>query len=142
MASTNYNVAIIGSGPGGYVAAIRAAQLGAKVAIVEKQYLGGTCLNVGCIPSKAMLHIANVLHNMSSVSELGIHLPQQPTFDMKQAVAFKDKVVKRVTPAGAVSIVTRSKLTWDLSGGGFAPNGELWVLEFRLYEARVRRIPR
>src|SRR5437870_4911472 len=54
----------------------------------------------------------------------------------------KDKVVKRVTPAGPVSIVTRSKLTWDLSGGGFAPNGELWVLEFRLYEARVRRIPR
>ena len=56
MASTHYNVAVIGAGPGGYVAAIRAAQLGASVAIVEKQYMGGTCLNVGCIPSKAMLH--------------------------------------------------------------------------------------
>ena len=54
----------------------------------------------------------------------------------------KGKAVKRVTPAGAVSIVTRSKLTWDLSGGGFAPNGDLWVLEFRLYDARVRRIAR
>src|SRR5438270_12827457 len=97
MASTNYNVAIIGSGPGGYVAAIRAAQLGAKVAIVEKQYLGGTCLNVGCIPSKAMLHIAEVMHSMSSLGELGINLPQPPTFDMRQAVVFKDKVVKRMT---------------------------------------------
>ena len=97
MASTNYNVAIIGSGPGGYVAAIRAAQLGAKVAIVEKQYLGGTCLNVGCIPSKAMLHIAEVMHSMSSLGELGINLSQPPTFDMRQAVVFKDKVVKRMT---------------------------------------------
>lgn len=97
MANTHYDIAVIGSGPGGYVAAIRAAQLGAKVAIVEKQYLGGTCLNVGCIPSKAMLHIAEVLHNMSSLGELGINLPQPPTFDMKQGVVFKDKVVKRMT---------------------------------------------
>ncbi len=97
MASTHYDVAVIGAGPGGYVAAIRAAQLGGKVAIVEKQYLGGTCLNVGCIPSKAMLHIAEVMHNMESLSELGINLPQPPTFDMKQAVVFKDKAVKRMT---------------------------------------------
>ncbi|HET8913788.1 MAG TPA: dihydrolipoyl dehydrogenase [Ktedonobacteraceae bacterium] len=97
MASTHYNVAVIGSGPGGYVAAIRAAQLGATVAIVEKQYLGGTCLNVGCIPSKAMLHIAEMLHNMGTLEDLGIGLPQAPTFDMRKAVAFKDKVVKRMT---------------------------------------------
>src|SRR5438309_4037881 len=97
MASTHYDVAVIGAGPGGYVAAIRAAQLGAKTAIIEKQYLGGTCLNVGCIPSKAMLHIADVMHSMSSLDELGIHLPQPPTFDMHEAVAFKDKVVKRMT---------------------------------------------
>ncbi|GAC1381461.1 MAG: dihydrolipoyl dehydrogenase [Ktedonobacteraceae bacterium] len=97
MANSHYNVAVIGAGPGGYVAAIRAAQLGGKVAIVEKQYLGGTCLNVGCIPSKAMLHIAEIMHSMASLSELGINLPQQPTFDMLQAVAFKDKVVKRMT---------------------------------------------
>ncbi len=105
MASTHYDVAVIGSGPGGYVSAIRAAQLGAKVAIVEKQYLGGTCLNVGCIPSKAMLHIAEVLHNMSSLGELGINLPQPPTFDMKQGVVFKDKVVKRMT--GGVGVLMK-----------------------------------
>src|SRR5947199_441447 len=97
MASTHYDIVVIGAGPGGYVAAIRAAQLGAKTAIVEKQYLGGTCLNVGCIPSKAMLHIAQVLYSIPSYNELGINLPQPPTFDMKQAVAFKDKVVKRMT---------------------------------------------
>ncbi len=97
MANTHYDVAVIGSGPGGYVAAIRAAQLGAKTAIVEKQYLGGTCLNVGCIPSKAMLHIAEVLHSFESLDDLGIHLPQPPTYDMNQGVAFKDKVVKRMT---------------------------------------------
>lgn len=97
MAGIQYNVAVIGAGPGGYVAAIRAAQLGAKVAIIEKQYLGGTCLNVGCIPSKAMLHIAEVMHSMQSLHELGIHLPQPATFDMRQAVVFKDKVVKRMT---------------------------------------------
>jgi dihydrolipoamide dehydrogenase len=105
VASNHYDVAVIGAGPGGYVAAIRAAQLGAKTAIVEKQYLGGTCLNVGCIPSKAMLHIAEVLHTLSSVGELGINLPQPPTFDMSRAVAFKDKVVKRMT--GGVGVLMK-----------------------------------
>ena len=105
MANKHYDVAIIGSGPGGYVAAIRAAQLEAKVAIVEKQYLGGTCLNVGCIPSKAMLHIAEVMHSLESLDELGIHLPQSPTFDMTKAVAFKDKVVKRMT--GGVGVLMK-----------------------------------
>lgn len=105
MANNHYNVAVIGAGPGGYVAAIRAAQLGAKVAIVEKQYLGGTCLNVGCIPSKAMLHIAEVMHHMESLEELGIHLPQPPTFDMAKAVVFKDKVVKRMT--GGVGVLMK-----------------------------------
>src|SRR6266700_7081920 len=106
MASTHYDVAVIGAGPGGYVAAIRAAQLGARVAIVEKQYLGGTCLNVGCIPSKAMLHIAEVMHSVASMGELGIDLPQPPTLNMSKVVAFTDKVVKRMT--GGVGTLMRS----------------------------------
>jgi len=97
MTSRHYDVAVIGAGPGGYVAAIRAAQLGAKVAIVEKQYLGGTCLNVGCIPSKAMLHIAEVMHMVESMGELGIELTQPPRLDMGKAVAFTANVVKRMT---------------------------------------------
>src|SRR3989441_843040 len=97
MASNSYDVGVIGAGPGGYVAAIRAAQLGARVAIIEKQYLGGTCLNVGCIPSKAMLHIAEVMHTVESMGELGIELAQPPTLDMAKAVAFTANVVKRMT---------------------------------------------
>ncbi len=105
MPANHYDIAIIGSGPGGYVAAIHAAQQGAKVAIVEKQYLGGTCLNVGCIPSKAMLHIAKSLHKLADLEELGIHLPQPATFDMAKAVAFKNKVVKRMT--GGVGVLMK-----------------------------------
>ena len=97
MISNQYDIAVIGAGPGGYVAAIRAAQRGAKVAIIEKQYLGGTCLNVGCIPSKAMLHKAETMYNLYSLEELGITLPQPPVFHMPKAIAFKDKVVKRMT---------------------------------------------
>lgn len=96
MASTHYDVAVIGAGPGGYVAAIRAAQLGGKVAIVEKLYLGGTCNNVGCIPSKALLHIAEIMHSMESFDELGIIMHEPATFDMHKAVEFKDKVVRRM----------------------------------------------
>lgn len=62
--ANQYDVVVIGAGPGGYVAAIRAAQLGLKVAIVEKQYLGGVCLNIGCIPSKALLHNAELVHTL------------------------------------------------------------------------------
>ena len=62
MADTNFDVLIIGSGPGGYVTAIRAAQLGFKTAIVERDYLGGICLNWGCIPTKALLRSAEMFH--------------------------------------------------------------------------------
>ncbi len=109
MASKQYNVAVIGAGPGGYVAAIRAAQLGASVAIVEKQYMGGTCLNVGCIPSKAMLHVAETLYNTEMFEEMGIHLPKPPTFDMAKAMAFKDKVVKRMT-SGVSSLMKANNI--------------------------------
>jgi len=59
-----YDVVVLGAGPGGYVAAIRAAQLGLKTAVVEKQYLGGVCLNIGCIPTKALLKNAEVAHTL------------------------------------------------------------------------------
>ena len=61
---SEYDVVVIGAGPGGYVAAIRASQLGLKTAIVDKQWLGGVCLNVGCIPSKALLKNAEVAHTL------------------------------------------------------------------------------
>ena len=72
MADTQYDVIVLGSGPGGYVAAIRAAQLGLKTAIVERELLGGICLNWGCIPTKALLRSAEVLHNMRHAADYGL----------------------------------------------------------------------
>src|SRR5437660_2158677 len=72
MADTSFDVIIIGSGPGGYVTAIRAAQLGFKTAIVEKAYLGGICLNWGCIPTKALLRSAEIYHYMQHAKDYGL----------------------------------------------------------------------
>lgn len=74
MSSNRYEVAVIGAGPGGYVAAIKAAQLGAKVALIEGHLLGGTCLNVGCIPTKALLASAHVLYNIQQAQDFGIEV--------------------------------------------------------------------
>jgi dihydrolipoamide dehydrogenase len=89
-------VLVIGAGVGGYPAAIRAAQLGARVGIVEKQYIGGTCLNVGCIPSKALLHVAHLYAAFDEMGQMGIEA-SKPSIDMGVAVAYKEKVVKQLT---------------------------------------------
>jgi dihydrolipoamide dehydrogenase len=81
-----YDVVVLGAGPGGYVAAIRASQLGLKTAIVEKQYWGGVCLNVGCIPSKALLRNAELVHILKNERKtFGIHVEGQLTFDYGEA---------------------------------------------------------
>ena len=74
----NFDVVVLGGGPGGYVAAIRAAQLGQKTAVVEREHLGGICLNWGCIPTKALLKSAELYQKMLHAEEYGIkaHLPQ------------------------------------------------------------------
>ncbi len=92
----DYDITVIGSGPGGYVAAIRCAQLGLKTAIVEKyDTLGGTCLNVGCIPSKALLDSSEHFHNAESTfKEHGIDIPK-PKVNIKQMIARKADVVKQ-----------------------------------------------
>src|SRR5512141_912209 len=97
MPATNeYDIAIIGAGPGGYVAAIRAAQLGASVAIVEKDTVGGTCLNIGCIPSKALLESAALVASSKDAAAMGVDFGGV-TFDFARVHAFKDKVVKQMT---------------------------------------------
>ena len=70
----NYDLIVIGSGPGGYVAAIRAAQLGLKTLVVEKDKLGGICLNWGCIPTKALLRSAEIRHLMSEINNYGLNM--------------------------------------------------------------------
>jgi dihydrolipoamide dehydrogenase len=72
MADNSYDVIVIGAGPGGYVAAIRAAQLGLKTIVVEREHMGGICLNWGCIPTKAMLRSSEVYHLMQRAKEFGV----------------------------------------------------------------------
>ncbi|MFL6808003.1 MAG: dihydrolipoyl dehydrogenase [Bradyrhizobium canariense] len=95
MADTSFDIIIIGSGPGGYVTAIRAAQLGFKVAIVEKSYLGGICLNWGCIPTKALLRSAEIYHYMQHAKDYGLSA-DNISFDPKAVVQRSRGVSKRL----------------------------------------------
>jgi dihydrolipoamide dehydrogenase len=108
---------VIGGGPGGYVAAIRAGQLGVDTILVEKGAVGGTCLNVGCIPSKALIHAADEFHAMTEAAEgrsrLGITL-SAPAIDMKATVAWKDGIVSRLT--GGVGGLLRKARVRTLTG--------------------------
>src|SRR2546421_10365649 len=90
-----FDVAVIGGGPGGYVAAIRAAQLGARTAIVEKDRLGGTCLVRGCIPTKAMLQSSELYSLMQRGGEYGV-IADKLRFDMKAANRRRDQVVDQL----------------------------------------------
>ena len=95
MADTSFDIVIIGSGPGGYVTAIRAAQLGFKTAIVERDYLGGICLNWGCIPTKALLRSAEIFHYMQHAKDYGLSA-QNVGYDAKAVVARSRAVSKRL----------------------------------------------
>ncbi|MCI8567004.1 MAG: dihydrolipoyl dehydrogenase [Lachnospiraceae bacterium] len=101
-----YNVAVIGGGPAGYVAAIRAAQLGGKVVLFEKDVVGGTCLNRGCIPTKTYLKTAEYIHHIKGAADRGIIVNAETSVDMPKVVAYKDKVVKTLT--GGVAALLKS----------------------------------
>jgi len=88
----HFDIAVLGSGPGGYVAALKAGSLGAKVAVVEQSHLGGTCLNNGCIPSKALLASSELLHHIQHAGELGIQV-SGASFDWARIQARKDKIL-------------------------------------------------
>ena len=94
MADT-YDLIVLGSGPGGYVAAIRAAQLGLKTAIVEREQLGGICLNWGCIPTKALLRSAEMFHHMKHADAYGLSAGA-PGFDLAKVVARSRAVAKQL----------------------------------------------
>lgn len=98
--STIYDVIVIGTGPGGYHAAIRAAQLGKKVLAVEAEYVGGVCLNVGCIPTKALLHAAEEFESLKHGSSFGLEV-KDARMDFKKLGSWRDGIVKRLT--GGVS---------------------------------------
>ena len=91
------DVVIIGSGPGGYPAAIRLGQLGLKPVVVEKGEPGGVCLNVGCIPSKALIHAAKTFDKLSHSADMGITVKSKPSADMAKMQEWKGGIVKKLT---------------------------------------------
>ena len=108
MAEQQYDVVVIGSGPGGYVAAIRAAQLGLRAAVVEKGDLGGVCLNVGCIPSKAFLHTAALLDETRDGKRIGLKA-DNVQLDFKALLQHKGRVVKQMS-GGVGSLLKKNKV--------------------------------
>ena len=89
-------IAIIGGGPGGYVAAIKAAMLGAEVTVIEKRRVGGTCLNVGCIPTKALLASSSMLNNIKEAKSFGINIDGEINIDFSSIMSRKDKIVNQL----------------------------------------------
>jgi len=92
--SKHYTIAVLGAGPGGYVAALKAGQMGATVALVEKGHLGGTCLNNGCIPSKTILASAELLHHIRHATEMGIDVPAGAAVNWAKIQTRKDKILQ------------------------------------------------
>jgi len=128
--ANEYDVVVIGSGTGGYVAAIRAAQLGLKTAVVERApVLGGTCLNWGCIPTKALLEHAHALKVAQDWKEWGLTLGEAAIgIDMNQVQARKDKIVKGLT-GGVEFLFKKNKIDWIKGSGRLAGKGTVEITD-------------
>ncbi|WP_147107866.1 dihydrolipoyl dehydrogenase [Tateyamaria sp. syn59] len=131
----SYDVIIIGSGPGGYVCAIRCAQLGLKVACVEgRETLGGTCLNVGCIPSKALLHASHMLHEAEhNFAAMGLK-GKSPSVDWKQMLEYKTDTIGQNTK-GVEFLFKKNKIDW-LKGWGSIPEAGKVKVGDEIHEAK------
>lgn len=120
-----YDLIVIGSGPGGYVAAIRAAQLGLKTAVVEREHLGGICLNWGCIPTKALLRSADVFRLAQHASEYGL-VVTDPSFDIAKIVARSREVSGKLN-AGVAFLLKKNKVDVIFGEASLARAGEIVV---------------
>jgi dihydrolipoamide dehydrogenase len=132
MADT-YDLIVLGSGPGGYVAAIRAAQLGMNVAIVEREKLGGICLNWGCIPTKALLRTSEINHYLTHASAYGLSA-EKVSFDLAKIVDRSRKVAGQLN-AGVKGLMKKNKITVVEGEGKLAGAGKLQVGE-RVLESK------
>ena len=117
-----YDLIVLGSGPGGYVAAIRAAQLGLKTAIVEREKLGGICLNWGCIPTKALLRTAEMFHYMPHADAYGLS-NEKPSFDIAKVVARSRAVAKQLNQ-GVTHLMKKNKITVVMGEGKLTGEGQ------------------
>src|SRR5438270_7459411 len=120
-----YDLIVLGSGPGGYVAAIRAAQLGMKVAIVEREKLGGICLNWGCIPTKALLRTSEIYHYLTHASAYGL-TAEKPGFDLAKIVDRSRKVAGQLN-AGVKGLMKKNKVAVVEGEGVLTGKGGLSV---------------
>ena len=109
MASNLFDLIVLGAGPGGYVAAIRASQLGLNVAVVEREHLGGICLNWGCIPTKAMLRSAEVYHLAERAKEFGLYA-EKISFDLNKIVERSRKISNQLNQ-GVGHLLKKNKVT-------------------------------
>ena len=125
MAAQNFDMIVIGAGPGGYVAAIRGAQLGLKVAIVERESLGGICLNWGCIPTKAMLRSAEVFHLMHRAKEFGL-AATGISYDLAAVVARSRGVAKQLS-SGIGHLMKKNKITVFMGSASLPAKGKVAV---------------
>lgn len=125
MAAQNFDVIVIGAGPGGYVAAIRASQLGLKVAIVEREHLGGICLNWGCIPTKALLRSAEVFHLMHRAKEFGLKA-DGIGYDLPAVVARSRAVAKQLS-GGIGHLMKKNKVTVFMGAATLPKKGTVSV---------------
>jgi len=120
-----YDLIVLGSGPGGYVAAIRAAQLGLKTAIVERELLGGICLNWGCIPTKALLRSSEIYHHMLHAADFGLDAGK-PSFDLAKVVSRSRGVAKQLN-MGVTGLMKKHKITVHMGDGEITAKGKLTV---------------
>src|SRR3954468_4313618 len=125
MAESQYDCIVIGSGPGGYVAAIRAAQVGMKTAIVEKDVIGGRCLNYACIPAKAVLRVADVLQEVRDADEFGIKVAE-PEIDYAAVMARREKVVTTLT-GGVAGLMKKNQIEVVMGEARLAGPGKVAV---------------
>lgn len=125
MAETKFDLIVIGAGPGGYVAAIRAAQLGLKTAIIEREHLGGICLNWGCIPTKALLRTSEIKHYLDNASEYGLSA-SNINFDLKKVVERSRKVAGQLN-AGVKGLLKKNKVTVIMGEAKLKGQGRITV---------------
>ena len=121
----SYDVILIGGGPGGYVAAIRAAQLGMSTAVIEKDQVGGRCLNYACIPAKAVLRVADVLHEIDEADDFGISVPER-SVDFAKVFERRNKVVKTLT-GGVSGLFKKNKIDYLEGHGTLTDDGNVKV---------------
>lgn len=125
MADNAYDVIVIGAGPGGYVAAIRAAQLGLKTIVVEREHMGGICLNWGCIPTKAMLRSSEVYHLMQRAKEFGLSA-QGIDYDLDAVVARSRAIAKQLN-GGVSHLLKKNKVTALMGAATITTPGQVLV---------------